>query len=72
MTSFMYMPIPENKKNDTERNYIIDFLRFVFCFLIINYHFFSHCLRYENFPYYFIRGYMGDEFFFMVCGFYLS
>ena len=56
----------------SKRNHAIEFLRFVFCFLIINYHFFSHCLRYEEYPYFFIRGYMGDEFFFIVAGFFLS
>ena len=57
---------------ESKRNYTIEFLRFVFCILIINYHFFSHFLRYESCPKYFIRGYMGDEFFFMVCGFFLA
>ena len=51
----------------------IQLLRFVFCFLIVNYHFFSLYLRYnENLQNFFCRGYLGDEFFFMVSGFFLA
>ena len=61
-----------NLTEKTDRNYWIEFLRFLFCFLIINYHFYSHFLRNLDFPNYFIRSYMGDEFFFIITGFYLS
>lgn len=54
------------------RNNSIELLRFVFCLLIINYHLFSHYLISEPYPNYFSRGYMGDEFFFIVTGFYFA
>jgi len=56
-----------------KRNYLIDFLRLIFCLVIINYHFFSHfLLDISDPPYFFSRGYMGDEFFFIIAGFYLQ
>ena len=61
-----------NTLTKTNRNCSIDILRFVFCLYIVNYHFFSHCLRNIDFPNFFCRGYMGDEFFFMVTGFYFA
>lgn len=60
------------KKTDSERNVCIDFMRFLFCFLIVNYHLFSHYLRYIDAPNCFIRGYMGDEFFFIIAGYYFA
>lgn len=62
----------ENNAVLDKRNSCIDILRFIFCLLIINYHLFSHFFRNIDFPNYFIRGYMGDEFFFIVTGYYLS
>ena len=59
-------------KNSPSRNCATEFLRFVFCFIIINYHFYSHFLKRLDFPNFFARGYMGDEFFFMISGFYLA
>ena len=67
-----FMEEKELRKEAIKRNACVDYLRFLFCFLIINYHFFSHFLRNIDFPNFFIRGYMGDEFFFIVAGFYLS
>ena len=53
--------------------YSIQLLRFVFCIIIINYHFFSLFLRYnEVLPNYFCRGYLADEFFFMISGFFMA
>lgn len=54
------------------RNAYVDIFRFVFCFLIINYHLFSHFLIDIDFSNYFTRSYLGDEFFFIISGFYLS
>ena len=54
-----------------KKNYSVEVFRFVFCVFIVNYHFFSHFLRYVEFPNYFCRSYMGDEFFFIVTGFFL-
>ena len=54
------------------RNCSIDILRFIFCFYIVNYHFYSHFLKYYDSLNFFCRGYMGDEFFFMVTGFYFA
>lgn len=55
-----------------ERNPIIELLRFVFCLVIINYHFYSHYLSNLENPNYFSRGYLGDEFFFIVSGYYFA
>lgn len=58
--------------DEKDRNANIDIFRFIFCFLIINYHLFSHYFRNIEFPNYFIRGYMGDEFFFIITGYYFA
>ena len=56
-----------------KKHYSIQLLRFVFCIIIINYHFFSLFLRYNDvLPNYFCRGYLADEFFFMVSGFFMA
>lgn len=60
------------KEEKLIRNYNVDILRFVFCFLIINYHLFSHYLIDTDFPHFFTRSYLGDEYFFIISGFYLS
>ena len=64
--------MPEWREKE-KRYYSIQLLRFIFCVVIVNYHFFSHYLRdavgLKNF---FCRGYLGDEFFFMVSGFFLA
>ncbi len=54
------------------KNYSIEFLRFLFCLVIIHYHLFSHHLWFTDFPNIFARGYMGDEFFFLISGFFLA
>lgn len=54
-----------------KRNYLIDLFRFVFCLVIVNYHYFSHYAK--NLPiHFFSRGYMADEFFFLISGFFLA
>ena len=53
------------------KNYVIELFRFFFCMLIVNYHFFSHYTYSLNFPNFFARAYVGDEFFFIVSGFFL-
>lgn len=56
-----------------KRVYSIQLLRFIFCIIIINYHFFSLFLRYnEMLPNFFCRGYLADEFFFMISGFFMA
>ena len=62
----------DNLLTKQNRNCSIDILRFIFCFYIVNYHFYSHCLKYIDSLNFFCRGYMGDEFFFMVTGFYFA
>lgn len=59
-------------KTNPARNSGVEFLRFVFCLIIVNYHFYSHFLKRLDFPNFFARGYMGDEFFFMISGFFLA
>ena len=56
----------------SKRNPYVEILRFLFCLLIVNYHFFSHFLINVDFPNYFTRSYLGDEYFFIIAGFYLS
>ena len=55
------------------RHYSIQGWRFVFSIMIVNYHFFSLFLRFnENLPNFFCRSYLADEFFFMVSGFFIA
>lgn len=69
----MKMNMEDNEtKAIMDRNCSIDILRLLFCFLIVNYHFFSYYLINIDFPNYFTRSYLGDEYFFIVSGFYLS
>lgn len=57
----------------TKKHYSIQFLRFVFSIMIVNYHFYSLFLKYNDYlPNYFCRGYLADEFFFMVSGFFIA
>lgn len=56
-----------------KKNYNIQLLRFIFCLAVVNYHFYSLFLRFEDqLPNYFCRGYLADEFFFMVSGFFVA
>lgn len=56
-----------------KRYYSIQGLRFLFSLMIINYHFYSLYLRFnDNLPNCFCRSYMADEFFFMVSGFFIA
>lgn len=56
-----------------KRHYSIQVLRLVFSIMIVNYHFFSLYLRFnDQLPNYFSRGYLADEFFFMVSGFFIA
>ena len=54
-----------------KKNYTIEFLRFVFAVLILLYHYYSYILRDTSSPSFFSHAYLGDEFFFMVSGFFL-
>ena len=49
------------------RNYVIDLLRFIFCFMIVVHHSFMMYGEYKYAP----TGYMGVEFFFIITGFYM-
>lgn len=54
-----------------KRYYNIQLLRFIFCVVIVNYHFYSIQLKhFDSLPNFFCRGYLADEFFFMVSGFF--
>ena len=56
-----------------KRHYSIQVLRFVFSIVIVNYHFYSLFLRFnDQLPNYFCRSYLADEFFFMVSGFFIA
>ena len=59
-----------------ERILSIELLRFLFCLIIIGYHFCSHYLiQYVNkseTPLFFSRGYIADEFFFVTSGFFFA
>ena len=56
-----------------KKHYSIQLLRFIFCGVIINYHFYSLFLKsHDNLPNFFCRGYIADEFFFMVSGFFVA
>lgn len=59
-------------KNVSEKDLFIQLLRFVFAFFIVNYHFYSHYLVVRGYPNFFCRAYLGDEFFFIVSGFYFA
>ena len=50
----------------------IEFLRFVFCLVVVNYHFYSHYLVKGVHRHFFCRGYIVDEFFFAVSGFFIA
>lgn len=55
-----------------KKNYTVEILRFIFAIFILLYHYFSYFLRDTASPSLFYHAYMGDEFFFMVSGFFLG
>lgn len=58
--------------NTNGRDPFIELLRFIFCFIIVNYHFYSHFVKDIDYPNFFCRGYIGDEFFFIVTGYFFA
>ena len=59
-------------KKNSHKNYAVELLRFVFFLLIVNYHFSSHYLYYDESINLFCRGYISDEYFFMITGYFLA
>ena len=57
---------------NSHNNSAVELLRFVFFLLIVSYHFSSHYLYYDESINLFCRGYLSDEFFFLITGFYLA
>ena len=57
---------------NSHNNSAVELLRFVFFLLIVSYHFSSHYLYYDESINLFCRGYLADEFFFLITGFYLA
>jgi len=57
-----------------KKNFDIEILRVVFMFFIVSYHFYSYCLSLLDIPSlaFFKHGYIADEFFFMVSGFFFA
>ncbi|WP_296012429.1 hypothetical protein [uncultured Treponema sp.] len=55
-----------------KKNYIVEFLRFFFAVFIILYHYYSYVLKGSVSPKLFMHAYVGDEFFFMISGFFLA
>lgn len=64
--------IAETNINNSSKNYSIELLRFLFAIFIILYHYYSFILKGSASPLFFMHAYMGDEFFFMVSGFFLA
>ena len=55
-----------------KKNYTVELLRFIIAVYIILYHYFSYILKGSSSPNFFMHAYMGDEFFFMISGFFLA
>lgn len=55
-----------------KKHYSIQLLRFIFCLMIVNYHFYTQFFSVTELPNFFCRAYLGDEFFFMVSGFFIA
>jgi len=55
------------------KNYTIEFQRFIFAFCIIGYHFFSIVMHIVDSQFlFFNKSYIGDDFFFIVSGFFIA
>ncbi len=54
----------EHKKVSQGRDYTVELWRFVFCIVVLGFHFFSK----TSYPF-FRAGYLGVEFFFLLSGF---